>query len=65
MRKNISSHSNMQNEFNLVNAELNELKLNISRRNQYDSLLEQELLNVKQMKSVANLQTILNINDDA
>ncbi|CAG2192382.1 unnamed protein product [Mytilus edulis] len=64
MRKMISSNSNLQNEYNLVKAELNELKLNYSQTNQYNSLLEQELSAVKQLKSVANLQTILNLTDD-
>lgn len=64
MRKMVSNYSNLQNEFDLVKAELKELKLNNSRTNQYASLLEQKLSNVKQLKSVANLQTILNLTGD-
>ncbi|XP_071171944.1 myosin-J heavy chain-like [Mytilus edulis] len=65
MRKMVSNYSNLQNEYNLVKAELNELKFNVTRTNQYASLLEQELSNVKQLKSVANLQTVVNLTDDA
>ncbi|CAG2192380.1 unnamed protein product [Mytilus edulis] len=65
MRKMISNYSKLQNEYTLVKAELNVLKLNNSRTNQYNSRLEQELSAVKQLKSVANLQTILNLTDDA
>ncbi|VDI55949.1 Hypothetical predicted protein [Mytilus galloprovincialis] len=64
IRKMVSNYSSLQNEFNLVKAELNELKLNNSRTNQYARLLEQELSNVKQLKNVANLQTVLNLTDD-
>ncbi|XP_063442683.1 uncharacterized protein LOC134722980 [Mytilus trossulus] len=65
MRKMISNYSDLQNKYNLVNAELNELKINNSRTNQFASLLKQELSNVKQLKNVANLQTVVNLTDDS
>lgn len=41
------------------------MKINNSRTNKYASLLEQEISNVKQLKNVANLQTVVNLTDDS
>ncbi|XP_071171990.1 heavy metal-binding protein HIP-like [Mytilus edulis] len=43
---------------------LTELELNNTHMNSYARILEQELISVKQLKSVANLETVLNISSE-
>lgn len=61
MRKMVHNYSNLQIKYDLVKAELNEVKLNSTQTCKYARVLEGEIETIKHLKIMADLQAIVNI----
>lgn len=61
MSKMVHNYSNLQMKYDLVKAELNEVKLNSTQISYYARVLEDEIESIKHLKIMADLQAIINI----
>lgn len=58
MSKMVHNYSNLQMKYDLVKAELNEVKLNSTQISYYARVLEDEIESIKHLKIMADLQAI-------